>query len=262
MCSGYGARPYNQIYKTDVSYAIDQNLTIYIPYMEKEYATIEYIQRIFKSLDIGDIDYVHFENNAAIIYMKRFYNNVTVQNLQEKIKDRHRQARLVHDDPDYWVLLENNDSKKMITEQVAYTETLNATMNQIVGKLEQLSDKLKLHDIKIKDLYKNNVESDLVIKNLGYYMNVTLPDKYWAPGEQAGEQPFGTEKANANIMALMEKRINKVEAEASAMKTETSIPVKNIYKNNSCCGAASDAWIPNYPSNDTSNWREWRVSKL
>ena len=196
MCSGYGARPYNQTYKTDVSYAIDQNLSIYIPYMEKEYATTEYIQRIFKSLDIGHIDYVHFENNAAIIYMKRWYNNITVYNLQEKIRDGHRQARLVHDDPDYWVLLENNDFKKIIAAQVMYIETLNATMNQMVGKLEQLSKKFEEFE---KKYSKNDIY----------------------PG-----------------------------------------CATNIYKNNSCCGAASDAWVPSYPSNDTSNWREWHISKL
>ena len=215
MCSGYGAKSYDQVYLTMSSSAIDQNLTIYIPYMEKEHANKEYIKNIFKSLDIGIIDYVYFENNTAIIYMQKWNNNVTVQNLQEKIKDGHRQARLVHDDPNYWVLLENKDSKKMIIEQVAYTETLNATMFQMVGQLEQLSNKFE-------EFEKKYEEANWILK---------LQDNY-----------------HKNL-----------KTDNSENKSE---PAANMYKNNSCCGAASDAWVPSYPSTESSNWREWHVSKM
>ena len=207
MCSANGPIPWNQTLEM-YYYNVDPKLVLYIPHLLEEYANQEYIQRIFKSLNIGKVEYVHFQNigtvgnKTAIIYMKEWYCNTVVTNLQEKIKDKHQQARLVHDDPEYWVLLENKDTKEMISEQVAYSDVLNETMKQLVNKMENLSDKF----IAFEKKYDK--------------MNWTLK----------------LHEANIKYLTTLNSKSD-----------STLVSRKRMYKDNSCCGAASDAWVPSYP---------------
>ena len=36
-------------------------------------------------------------------------------------------------------------------------------------------------------------------------------------------------------------------------KNKNNNDKKNLIKNSGCCGAASDAWVPSYPSSDSSS---------
>ena len=92
MCSASGVIPWNEALEM-YNNNIDSKLVLYIPHLLEEHANKEYIQRIFKSLNIGDVEYVHFQNigtsdnKTAIIYMKEWCHNIVVANLQEKIKN-------------------------------------------------------------------------------------------------------------------------------------------------------------------------------
>ena len=199
MCTGYASQPYCDVY--DKEYDIDKKLVLYIPLLSVKDATVEYITKIFQTLNIGIVNYIYFqdridEGKTAIIYLK-WNKNIIVENLQYRIKDLHKQARLVHNDPEYWVLLENRNTREVVHQYTAYLKTLNETMEKTISKIEKADKKtqelekkyenidwiLKLHEAHIKDLYLTS------------------------PYDPSAE-----------------------------------------YKNNSCCGAASNAWIPSYPS--------------
>lgn len=94
---------------------IDQNLQIYIPLILENHITEEYIVDIFNKLDIGRISSVDFFSRCdggrvALISMSQWYENVTVMHLQEKIKKTEDTAKIIYDDPNYWILLKSNNN--------------------------------------------------------------------------------------------------------------------------------------------------------
>jgi len=123
----------------DSSYQIDKNLLISISNIDDLYANEEYIRRIFQNLNLGIVQRVDFQRqyktdytwtNMAIIYM-HWYDGVVVENLQDKILDEYKEARVVHDDPQFWVLQPNFENH---TDQTVY-------MRQMMERIKYLEHK-------------------------------------------------------------------------------------------------------------------------
>ena len=96
---------------------IDQSLSIYIPFIYPEHANENYIKNIFLNLNIALVKRVDFQrinnNIVAFVHMDCWFENVCVHNLQKKILDyafnnSNIEPRIVHDDPQYWVVKQNN----------------------------------------------------------------------------------------------------------------------------------------------------------
>jgi len=172
------------------SYNINHDLVLYIPHLNKG-VNSNFISNIFSRLSIADVNYIHFQTtdalyNAATIYMSKWYNTQCVENLQERINNSTVEARLIYDDPSYWLLFNNANYHVVIS----------------------LSDRL------------NVLEESLDQANLCI-------------------------KTQATEVAWLSKKVEDFEQNSARSK-------KQYYKNNSCCGAASDGWIPSYPSQTTS----------
>lgn len=78
--------------------------------------TPERISRVFSSNLIGDVKRVDFVPktdkhgnfyNSAYIHFNSWCNSITVSNLQERVLDPNKEARIVYDDPWYWIILQN-----------------------------------------------------------------------------------------------------------------------------------------------------------
>lgn len=105
-----------------------QPLSIYIPRVFPN-ITKARMAAIFKSLDLGEvrqIDLVPRTNqdgepyNMAFIHMRSWNDSISSTNFQEKVLDPEREARVVYDDPWYWIVLENRNPKsdaQLIVEQ-------------------------------------------------------------------------------------------------------------------------------------------------
>ena len=108
-----------------------QQLSLYIP---RVFANItkDRITHIFKSLGIGEtsvIDFVPREDsntgesyNMAFVHFDKWYDNVGSQNFKDKVNDPHSDAKVVYDDPWYWICLPNlnpkPDSQRILEETV------------------------------------------------------------------------------------------------------------------------------------------------
>ena len=159
---------------SDHSWNIDQNLSIYISYVADEYASEEYFKKVFKSLNIGTIKRVDFQpkysvysggsvGKIAFIHMESWAENTSVKNLQEKIKDEtgDKEARIVHDDPQYWVLRRNkrpipdNYTGQMSNLQSSMFE-MNRSMSNRIHELEttigHMQWWIRVHDANIRYL--------------------------------------------------------------------------------------------------------------
>jgi len=87
--------------------------SIYIPRIF-ENITSEKIKYAFEILDLGIVSYIDLvqrgpsKSKMAFVHFSEWSTNPSAQNLARKILDPNSQAKLVYDDPWYWILLPNN----------------------------------------------------------------------------------------------------------------------------------------------------------
>ena len=152
---------------------IIQTLSVYIPSVSIEHANYQYFYDVFNTLNIGMVKRVDFQpkNDSptfmAFVHMVKWYENEAVMNLQEKILNEDpnvHEARIVHDDPDYWVIKPNkNPIPDNYAEELAQVKLNMGTLMSVINKqsetINSLSETIKsvqymnqVHDANIKIL--------------------------------------------------------------------------------------------------------------
>lgn len=97
---------------------IANNISLFIP---RVFANINKnrIVHIFKKFNIGIVDHIDLVSkmdkngttyNNAYIHFKTWFQNAYTLELQDKILNPDKEARIVYDDPYYWVVLANTGS--------------------------------------------------------------------------------------------------------------------------------------------------------
>jgi len=169
--------PFPQQPQSPTEWNIDQTLSLYIPFVADENATEDYIAGVFYNLNIGIVKRVDFQphwsvystdsvGKSAFVHMERWFENVCVEHLHERIVDNieSKEARIVHDDPEYWVLKRNKNpipdsysenlatlqqSVAVLTGRTDYLAEKNATLE---ATIEQMWWWIRLHDANIRYL--------------------------------------------------------------------------------------------------------------
>ena len=119
-------------------------LTLYIPDCVHP-DDLDCIKETFEKLDLAkvrDVEFLgHFECEiyeelnfgAALIHLDYWYDNTSVAYMKERINDPNQEARIVYDDPNYWVLeLADDDTNKIIagmSHSMRETDTRLTEMN-------------------------------------------------------------------------------------------------------------------------------------
>jgi hypothetical protein len=102
-----------------MSSSINNNLSLYIP---RVFANItkDRIARVFESLNFGyvsRVDLIAKESangqyyNSAYVHFDEWFDNTANRAFQDRVVDPTREARVVYDDPWYWIVLENKGAK-------------------------------------------------------------------------------------------------------------------------------------------------------
>jgi hypothetical protein len=95
------------------------NVSLYIPHVFANISKEEVIN-IFESLRIGKVSNIDFVNkisdqtqqyNAVYIHFEYWHDNAAARNFQERVLNPDKEARIVYDDPWYWIVLENKAKK-------------------------------------------------------------------------------------------------------------------------------------------------------
>lgn len=95
------------------------NISLYIPHIFENFSKKDVIE-VFEYLKIGKVNYIDFiakigkdgkEYNSAYIHFDFWYNNQVSINFQNRVLNPDKEARLVYDDPWYWIVLENKGNK-------------------------------------------------------------------------------------------------------------------------------------------------------
>jgi glutamate/tyrosine decarboxylase-like PLP-dependent enzyme len=116
------------------------NISLYIPHVFKNIDEAR-IAHIFDSLLLGKVSHVDFvpktdrcgkSYNAVYVHFNYWYNTVAAANFQEKVRNPEKEARLVYDEPWYWVVLENKSNRVVFDEQEEENE-----LDEILDQMEE-----------------------------------------------------------------------------------------------------------------------------
>jgi hypothetical protein len=96
-----------------------KNISLYIPHIFANY-TKDDVAQIFEDQNIGKIKNIDFISkfgqdgkpfSAAYIHFDHWFNNTAAANFQERVLDAEKEARIMYEDPWYWIVLENKARK-------------------------------------------------------------------------------------------------------------------------------------------------------
>lgn len=104
---------------TQGQFEVNQQLSLYIPHVFLNF-TSEYITGVFEFMEFGEVERVDLVSkidkngkvyNAAYIHFSEWFVGPIAANFQARVLDPNREARIIHDDPWYWIVLENTAKK-------------------------------------------------------------------------------------------------------------------------------------------------------
>ena len=120
----------------------DNKLSLCIPRVVSEWANKDLIINKFQALNIGMISRVDLVEKTsangikyymAFLHFEEWEDNAATRNIQYKILNEENNARLVYDEPWYWILLKNNnplsDEDAALQERVVQLEQQVANLN-------------------------------------------------------------------------------------------------------------------------------------
>jgi len=100
------------------------NISLYIPHVFESISK-EFVSETFEKLRIGKILTVDFVQkmgkdaayNAAYLHFEYWYDNTAARNFQERVMNPEKEARIIYDEPWYWIVLENKAKKHVSGER-------------------------------------------------------------------------------------------------------------------------------------------------
>ena len=105
-----------------------ENMSLYIPHVFPNF-TKEDVAKAFEDNCIGKVKNIDFVAkmtykegvsklyNAAYIHFEEWYDNIVARNFHSRVRDPIKEARLMYEDPWYWVVLENKARKYLPGER-------------------------------------------------------------------------------------------------------------------------------------------------
>ena len=164
------------------------NISLYIPHVFKNIDE-DRIARIFDLLLLGKVSHVDFvpktdrcgkSYNAVYVHFEYWYNTVAAANFQEKVVNPEKEARLVYDEPWYWVVLENKTNRVVFDEQAEDNE-----LDEILDQMEECEQ------------YMQKIPSD---EDFNGYTTLI-----------AADYALELERENARLEKVIKKQTNKIE---------------------------------------------------
>ncbi len=197
----------------------NNKLSLFIPRVVPEWASREMIADKFKMLDIGTISRVDFLEKSsangvkyyqAFLHFEMWEDNAATRNIQARIYNSEQCARLIYDDPWYWILLKNNNP--LTQEEVA----VNAALQERVVALEE-----QIVQIQHNVAYWNNV----TYTQLNWHYSLLAP--LWAhavnTGMNEGQPAWLNNNDNAPTMEEIVEQTAMV-ANDTDSETHSSMP--------------------------------------
>ena len=136
-------------------------LSVYIPRVFNNISA-DRIAQVFQNLRLGRVHHVDFvprvdSNEAKMAFVHFEYwntNNVACQHLIERIQDPAREARVVYEDPYYWLILPNhNDSTSNMYNSYNMRREINHLNNTIENMRREYNNVNNVLETLLADFY-------------------------------------------------------------------------------------------------------------
>ena len=126
-----------------------KNISLYIPHIFANYTKSD-VSNVFENLNIGKVKNIDFISkmdqdgktfNAAYIHFEYWFDNIVASNFQERVLTK-SPAKLMYDDPWFWLVLENKGRKFATGERKQCID---------LGDLKQCPEKINTPEAPIKN---------------------------------------------------------------------------------------------------------------
>jgi len=96
-----------------------KNISLFIPHVYANFTSAAVFD-IIQDMGIGEVKNVDFVSktgsdgkpyNAVYIHFYQWYDNIVARNFQERVLNPSKEARIMYDDPWYWLVLQNKGKK-------------------------------------------------------------------------------------------------------------------------------------------------------
>jgi len=96
-----------------------KNISLFIPHVYANFTSAAVFD-IIQDMGIGEVknvDFIHKMGsdgkpyNAVYIHFYQWYDNIVAHNFQERVLNPNKEARIMYDEPWYWLVLENKGKK-------------------------------------------------------------------------------------------------------------------------------------------------------
>ena len=137
------------------------NISLYIPHVFSNFSK-KMVAETFENLRIGNVkrvDFVHKRNsngdyNAAYIHFNYWCDNVAASNFKDRVLNPNTEARIVYDEPWYWIVLENKVPKVKSSDRKCRINI------DALSKTQVQDEKKMMTNEDFANLFKNQDEND------------------------------------------------------------------------------------------------------
>lgn len=138
---------------------MEQSLSLYIPHVFENISEKK-MKEVFEDQGLGkvkNIDFIEKMDKNGKIYKTAFvhfdcwYDSIITRNFQERIKNPNKEARIVYNDPWFWVCFENKGKKQVPGER---KERIN--LHEFSNIFEEEKNEVKL-DQKTEDNFEREL---------------------------------------------------------------------------------------------------------
>jgi hypothetical protein len=165
---------------------LDPTLVLFIPKMNAAWSDEQKVRYVFEQQNIGMVHHVEFIKRkkrrmdrkhsgsnyirSAHVYFSAWYDNIAARNLQSRVLDSKREARIVFDDPWYWLLMKSDKTPKW--SQYCQTEMRFNSLTERVS-----NDEIML--LKLRDMLVTQNKAIQELQSFCFKQGLNVP--FWDP---------------------------------------------------------------------------------
>ena len=216
-----------------------KNISLFIPHVYGNY-TNSMVSDVFDKMNIGLVKNVDFVSkmgsdgkpyNAAYIHFYEWHNTVVARNLQERVLNPNKEARVMYDDPWYWIVLENKGKKHMPGDRKPRIDldafnTPEKPIAPVLNKIQNAPQKAKTWSQAVHPPTPLNLENEFDAEVQAYdgIGSITQAEMDWA-WEQMEIQ---RERDNEHLISIDGRYVQSLEQECEMLRAQMSY-FQNLY---------------------------------
>lgn len=145
-------------------------MSLYIPHVFGN-ITKEFMMKTIEFQDLGKVSHIDFVEkmgkngktcNSAFVHFDYWNNNITTNHFQERVKDVNKEARIVYNDPWFWVCFENKGKKQPSGQRKERINLNGLHDNNISNVFEFEEEKTDVNTINLPQELEDQFERELL----------------------------------------------------------------------------------------------------